>query len=388
MERTTFYPNRIVLITFAFFLFSLNLFSQSQSSIYTNSDITISRKTAITNASEKARPAIVGINVTAIENVIARNPYMDPFFGLFGGSIYQEIPQKVHSLGSGFIISPDGYILTNHHVAGNAKEIIVTLISGEKYNAKIIGSDRTADIALLKIDAKNLPYLKLGNSGDLMIGEWAIAMGNPFGLFDINSKPTITVGVISNLDVNMINDDNDGYDKFYRIYKGIIQTDAAISSGNSGGPLLNSNGEVIGMNTMIFSTSQSNQGSGSIGIGFAIPVNRIKNIIDLLSSKQKIDRNIYLGLDVDEITPEKSKYFGFEKQEGIYITRIFRNSPAEKAGLDVQDIILSINDMKIFRPDDYFISVFDTKVGDKLTFEILRNGKILKKDVILISSRR
>jgi serine protease Do len=313
---------------------------------------------------------------------------MDLFSGLFGGMYYREIPQKVHSLGSGFIISPDGYILTNHHVAGNAKEIIVTLITGEKYNARIIGADRTSDVALLKIDAKNLPFLKFSDSDNLLIGEWSIAMGNPFGLFDINAKPTVTVGVVSNLDVNMMNEDNYGSESFYRIYRGMIQTDAAISSGNSGGPLLNANGDVIGMNTVIFSTSQSRDGAGSIGIGFAIPINRVKQIVDYFKFGKNINRQTYLGMEISKITPRDVKNYGLDLDEGIFITRIYRNSPAEKSDLELGDIIVAIDGTKIYRPEDYYIPVFDGKVGDKLTFDVLRNGKIIKKDVILESMKR
>jgi serine protease Do len=379
--------NSQIVVLFVLFFLGTPFLSNAQktSEVYVNSDIHTSRQNAITIASEKARPAVVGINVTAIEQVYSRSPYsMDPFFSYFFGDTYQKSYRKVHGLGSGFIISPDGYIITNHHVAGNAKEIVVTLVSGEKYKAKIIGSDMTSDIALLKIDAKNLPFIKFANSDELLIGEWVIAMGNPFGLFDINSKPTVTVGVVSNIDINMINEDS----PFNRVYRGMIQTDAAISSGNSGGPLLNANGDVVGMNTVIYSTSQNSEGSGSIGIGFAIPTNRIKQIIDLLKTGKEIDRYTYLGMEADEITDRAVKAYGLDKTEGLFVTRIFRNSPAEKAGFELGDILLSINDLKIFRPEDFYISFFDSKVGDKLNFEISRNGKIIKKDVILESLKR
>ena len=152
--------------------------------------------------------------------------------------------QEIKGLGSGFIISEDGYILTNDHVAGKASKVVITMTNGKKFDAKIIGSDPTSDVALLKIDGNNFPFVELGNSDDLIVGEWAIAFGNPFGLFDINSKPTVTVGVISNINVNLgLQDD--------KVYKGMIQTDAAISSGNSGGPLVNGLGQVIGINSTI-----------------------------------------------------------------------------------------------------------------------------------------
>ncbi|OGU56106.1 MAG: hypothetical protein A2X64_05465 [Ignavibacteria bacterium GWF2_33_9] len=374
--------------TFIFLMFLLfsafaNSIAQDVYENANNADINNSRQNAITRASAKALPAVVGINVTEIQNVYS--PYAsDPFFSFFFGDRYMKTTRKVHGLGSGYLVSPDGYIITNHHVAGNAKEILVTLTNGEKYPAEIIGSDMTSDVALLKIQANNLPYLKLSDSDDLIIGEWVIAMGNPFGLFDINTKPTVTVGVVSNLDLNMINEDT----PYNRVYKGLIQTDAAISSGNSGGPLLNSNGDVIGMNTMIFSTSQNSQGSGSIGIGFAIPVNRVKKIVDILKKGKTIDRDTYIGMDTEAINAKFKNYFNLDKNEGIFVSRIFRNSPAEKAGIELGDVILKINDRKIYNLEDYYIEVLDAAVGAKLNFEIQNNGKISKKNVILESSKR
>ena len=225
------------------------------------------RHNAITKAVAKASPGVVGINVTAIEEYT--DPFFrffedDPFFRYFFGDRFKyRVP--VRSLGSGFIISPDGYIVTNDHVVGNAKEIVVTLSTGEKYKARLVGRDPVSDIAVLKIDAKkNLPYLTLGNSDDVIIGEWAIAMGNPFGLFELGNKPTVTVGVISAVKMNLHSVEG-------RVYRDMIQTDAAINSGNSGGPLLNALGEVIGINTVIYTPNQ-----GNVGVGFAIPINRAK----------------------------------------------------------------------------------------------------------------
>lgn len=344
------------------------------------------RQNAISVASAKAREAVVGINVTELQEVmVSANPFgLDPFFQQFFGMYSEPRYRQVQSLGSGFIISSDGYILTNHHVAGNAKKIVVTLTSGEKYNAELIGADMVSDVALLKINATNLPYLRLADSDDLMVGEWVVAMGNPFGLFDMNSKPTVTVGVVSNTGVSFINQDK----PYNRVYRDMIQTDAAISSGNSGGPLLNVNGDVIGMNAAIYSTAQSYQGAGSIGIGFAIPINRIKYIVDQLYEHRKIDRNIYIGMDVDEINEQYVRYFKLDKQEGVIVTRVYRNSPAEKSGIEIGDIILAIDDNKIFHSNDYYVNLFDGIVGQDMKFEILRNGKIIRKIMKLESSRR
>ncbi|MBQ6269704.1 MAG: trypsin-like peptidase domain-containing protein [Bacteroidetes bacterium] len=288
----------------------------------------------------------------------------------FGGRSSRRY--EVKGLGSGFIISQDGYILTNHHVAGNASKIIITLTNGEKYNADIIGSDMVSDVCLLKINTnKKLPYLKFANSDDVIVGEWAIAFGNPFGLFDMNTKPSITVGVISNKNVSFFQSDN----RDYRVYKDMLQTDAAISSGNSGGPLLNSLGEVIGMNTVIFSTATNQKGAGSIGIGFAVPINRVRNIIDIIKSGKKIERNIYTGMEVDAITPEIARYYQLSKDNGIYVNRIYRNTAADESGIEPGDIITAINGEPINNSDSFYMAVGDAMVGDKLKVEVLRGEK-------------
>ena len=232
-----------------------------------NSAIGNSRNNIITETVKKVSPAVVGINVTEIRQ------YQDPFGSMFDDPFFKQFfhnrsySEKVKGLGSGFIISPDGYIVTNDHVAGNATEITVTMTNGKHYEAKVVGSDPITDICLLKVDASDLPYEILGNSSDVMIGEWVIALGNPFGLFEVNDKPTVNVGVISSTGMNLEPIDN-------RYYINMLQTDAAINGGNSGGPLVNSDGEVIGMNTLIFTGGNGSQ--GSIGLGFAIPIDKIK----------------------------------------------------------------------------------------------------------------
>ncbi|HSR17707.1 MAG TPA: trypsin-like peptidase domain-containing protein, partial [Ignavibacteriaceae bacterium] len=255
-------------------------FAQNQEKDLANHEISKTRKNIITETVRKISPAVVGINVIEIREY--RDPYSnffdDPFFRRFFGD-RGTYKQKVKGLGSGFIISSNGYIVTNDHVAGNGSEITVTMTNGNHYNAKIVGSDPTTDICLLKIDGTNLPYVYLGNSDDIMIGEWVVALGNPFGLFEVNNKPTVTVGVVSStgMNLNQIND---------RYYINMIQTDAAINGGNSGGPLVNSIGEVIGMNTLIF-TAGGNE--GSIGLGFAISINKVKKIVDELKKKGRIN---------------------------------------------------------------------------------------------------
>ncbi|MCB0703404.1 MAG: trypsin-like peptidase domain-containing protein [Candidatus Kapaibacterium sp.] len=362
----------IILFLSIVILFTISCESNAQS------DISNSRQNAITKAIEKASPAIVGINVTEVRQVLYRNPYSGTLFERFFGRQRDRVREyEVKGLGSGFIISPDGYILTNNHVAGNAKKIVVTTTDGKRFDAEIIGTDPATDIALLKIKSdEKLPYIEFANSDDLIIGEWAIALGNPFGLFDINAKPTVTVGVISNKGVNFLEEQ----DNRLTVYKDMIQTDAAISSGNSGGPLVNAEGKAIGMNTMIFSTSKSQSGAGSIGIGFSIPINRVNHILELIKSKKNINRNIYLGLEIQEIDERVISYLNLPDIRGVVIYSTQNNGPANKAGLEPGDVILAINGRKVFREDDFYIEVYDSMVGESLEFQILRgdNEKTIK----------
>lgn len=354
-----------------------------------NAAVTGTRKNAITNVARDCSSAIVGINVTELREYTA-SPFGgfgfgfdDPFFGNFYKRFEQRYTQKVQSLGSGFIISSDGYIVTNDHVAGRASKIVVTMTNGEKYDAEIIGSDPTSDVALLKINAKNLPYLSLGNSDDVLVGEWSIAFGNPFGLFDKNSKPTVTVGVVSNTGVSF-SENSDGVS---RVYKNMIQTDAAISSGNSGGPLVNVNGEVIGVNTIIFSTSNSVRGSGSIGIGFAIPVNRVKKIVAQLKDGEKLDRKFYTGLSVDFLNEESARYYNVKKTEGVIVTQVMSKSPADRAGIEPGDILLEIDGAPMHTNDDVSVAINDAVVGQKLRVKIERDGEILDMSMTLDKRR-
>lgn len=353
--------------------------SRPVSNAMANQDITASRQNAITKVVAMASPAIVGINVTEVREYNVRDPFAeffgnDPFFQRFRGRP-RTYRQEVQGLGSGFIISPDGYILTNHHVAGNAKTVIVTMTSGEKYDAKIIGSDRVTDVTLLKIEGKNFPYLKLGNSDDVIVGEWTIAFGNPFGLFDKNAKPTVTVGVVSNRGVSFTQED--------KVYRDMIQTDAAISSGNSGGPLLNALGEVIGMNTVIFSTAQSMSGAGSIGIGFSIPVNRVKKTVEVLRAGRELDRDFTTGMSVRGIDNQLARALGLERSDGVIISDVYRNSPASAAGLEAGDIILEIDGQRIVNEDDVLVIVNDGVVGQKLDFYVQRGSEKMHRTLTL-----
>ncbi|MCX7875449.1 MAG: trypsin-like peptidase domain-containing protein [Melioribacteraceae bacterium] len=340
-------------------LISINIIAQNKNELINNS-----RKSIITDVVKNVSPAVVGINVTEIRQY--RDIWsLDPFWRQwFGDRVYN---QKIKSLGSGAIISPDGYILTNDHVAGSAVEATVTLTDGRQFTAKTILSDPISDICLLKIDAKNLPYIKLGDSDNIMIGEWVVALGNPFGLFDVNDKPTVTVGVISATNMNLGSSNN-------RYYMNMIQTDAAINSGNSGGPLVNADGELIGMNTLIFTAQGS---SGNVGVGFAIPVNKIKRIVDELKSNGKVDRDFWIGLKVLTVDESLAKTYNLKSSRGCIITEISKNSPSLKAGLQVEDIILSINEYKINNENTLIGVLQEFRVDEIINVKVLRDDKEL-----------
>ncbi len=332
-----------------------------------NNSIDNSRRTILTETVAKVSSAVVGINVTAIRQYQdSFLPFFDdPFFRqFFGPRTYSE---KVKSLGSGFLISEDGYILTNDHVAGNATEIVVTLTNGEHHTAKIIGSDPVSDICLIKISGDKFPYLKLGNSQDVIIGEWVIALGNPFGLFEVNNKPTVTVGVVSAVGMNLNQVQN-------RYYLNMIQTDAAINGGNSGGPLVNSLGEVIGMNTIIFTSGSS---EGNIGLGFAIPINKVKKIVDELIENGKIERDFYTGLSVQNIDDGIAKYFNLNTNKGVIITRVVKNSPADDAGLKPGDIITMVDSYRVESEQNLIAILQEYRTDQIITLKILRDSEEL-----------
>jgi serine protease Do len=373
-----------------------------QSRLTASDDFSASRKTAITRAVQACSPAVVGINVTEVREYQYQDPYdvfsNDPFFAQFFGRRQPQVyRQQVQGLGSGFLVSPDGYILTNDHVAGHATKVVVTMTNGEKYDAKVIGSDRVSDVCLLKIEPPKdgsassspssggkdgkFPFIKLANSDDTMVGEWVIAFGNPFGLFDINAKPTVTVGVVSNMGVSLTQQDG-------RVYRNMIQTDAAISSGNSGGPLVNGLGEAIAMNTIIYSTAQRGSEAGSIGIGFAIPMNRVRKIMDLLKRDGKIDRNFDVGMVVQAVDERIAKFLNLKKAQGIVVSEIIAGTPAERAGFEPADLLLEIDGQKINRENDVQTIVGDGITGQKIEFLILRGDKKLTKTLVLEPRKR
>jgi len=352
-----FYPSLFV----AIFLLSCQLetppFAQQEG-------IDKSRQTAITYAIEKISNSVVGINVTQLKQQQV-NPFFDPFWG---GFFPYTRTFKVDNMGSGVLVSPDGYIITNTHVVDNATEIVVTLRGGKSYEAQLVGMDNLTDIALVKVDDSDLPFANLGNSDELIVGEWAIALGNPLGLFDVNHQPTATAGIISGVKMDF------GLKESGHVYQNMIQTDAAINPGNSGGPLVNALGEVIGINTFIM--TGSNYSSGSIGIGFAIPINRVKEVAEDLKKFGKVERSYTTGVHVQAIDPVMQRYLRLPTSEGVIITDVEKRSSGERAGLQIGDVILAVDNRKINSPKD-IIRVIDEglhKVGDNVTLTILRES--------------
>ena len=340
----------------------LSQFNFAQNSVYD------SRKSAITNAIEKASPAVASINVVQLREYQTNSPFDDPFFRqIFPNELHRE---RVKSTGSGVVISPDGYVITNHHVIENALEIVVTLPGGNEYNAEVIGHDKLTDLALLKLDGNNFPYAEIGDSDNLIIGEWAVALGNPFGLFDVNNEPTATAGIVS-----AVNMDFGSMNKSGRVYQDMIQTDAAINPGNSGGPLVNSLGEVIAINTFIF--SGSNYSEGSIGIGFAIPINKAKSIAAELQTYGKIDRDYYTGFHVRPMNASYAKYLEVPFTNGAIVDNIDPNSSSAHAGIKIADIIVSVDGVRVNSGVDIqeVIAQNDLRVGDKLKLRIYRDGE-------------
>jgi serine protease Do len=325
-----------------------------------------SRQNAITKAIREVSPAVASINVIQLKEYVTPTPFTDPFFRYFFP--YELHRQEVKSSGSGVVISPDGYVLTNYHVIEDAQEVVVTLPGGQKYEAEIIGTDRVTDLALLKLEGKNFPYARLGNSDDLIIGEWVVALGNPYGLFDLSKQPTATAGIISAVNVDF------GRQESGRVFQNMIQTDAAINPGNSGGPLVNSNGEVIGINTFIFTGSEFSR--GSVGIGFAIPINRARGIAEELKNSGRIDRSFSTGLHVQPLTRRIARYLDLPYTTGVIIVEIEPGSTAEKAGLQEADVILTVNGVKVKNAQDIFDVIESNylRPGDVLTLRVYRDG--------------
>ncbi len=320
-----------------------------------------------TDLAEESSPAVV--NITSTKTVSNRNSYgggfgdprYDEFFERFFGQPRPSVPREntrpVVSTGSGFVISKDGYLLTNNHVIDGADEVTVSLGDRREFKAEVIGADARSDVALLKIDAKNLPTLKIGSSKQLKVGEWVVAIGSPFQL-----RFSVTSGIVSAKGRSIPNGSDSTYVPF-------LQTDVAINPGNSGGPLFNLNGEVIGINSQIYTRS-----GGYMGVSFAIPIDYAMDVVDQLKEKGYVARG-WLGVSIQEVTSELAEALDMEVPKGALISQIVKDSPAEKSGLREEDVILFFDGEEIFYSADLPLTVGAIKPDSRVNTMILRDGK-------------
>ena len=315
--------------------------------------------------SKRLKPTVVNIRTTKHIKPRAGSQFRgnDPFADLFGQFFGQQMPQqprKQQGMGTGFIISADGFILTNNHVVNGADEIMVKLSDGREIKAELKGLDDKLDVALLKIsDKATLPFAELGNSDALEVGEWVMAIGNPFGL-----AHTVTAGIVSAKGRVIGSGPYDDY----------IQTDASINPGNSGGPLFSSEGKVIGINTAIIANGQ--------GIGFAIPINMAKTVADQLKATGKVVRG-YLGVNFGALTPKLAKSLGLSSDKGAIITHVLKDSPAEKAGFKVEDVIVRFDGKAVDAETDLPKVIASTPVGKSVKAVVYRKAKRLELAVVV-----
>lgn len=317
---------------------------------------------------KKVRPSIVSIYTE--KNVKMRqNPFFRFFrdWGDMPDDQYHQPEMRQEGLGSGIIISADGYILTNYHVVHDMDELRVRLVDNTEYLAKIIGEDNSTEVALIKVDAENLPVAILGNSDKVQIGEWVMAIGSPLRL-----TSTVTAGIVSALgrDINIIQDDKgSGIENF-------IQTDAAINPGNSGGALVNLNGEVIGINTAI-----ATQTRYYMGYGFAVPINMAKRVMDDLLEYGKFRRG-YLGVRIEAVTPVIAKYLDLDKPKGVHVSSVMEGSAADKSGLREGDVVIAVNDVAVNQPNELQAKIGVLRPGDKVDLTVWRDKQ--EKSIVVV----
>ncbi|GAB4539024.1 MAG: DegQ family serine endoprotease [Thermodesulfovibrionia bacterium] len=307
-------------------------------------------------------PTVVNISTT---KTIERDFTFPHLFESPFGDLFEPFRSprkwKEQSLGSGVIVSPDGYIITNSHVVERADEIKVTLYENRSYKGRVVGSDKKTDIAIIKIDADALPAIRWGDSDRLQVGEFVLAFGNPYGL-----SHTVTMGIISALGRANVG---------IADYEDFIQTDAAINPGNSGGPLVNIKGELVGINTAIFSNT-----GGYQGIGFAVPSNMARAVMTQLIKGGKVTRG-WIGVSIQSITPELATEFGLSKPSGVLVTDVFKGSPAERAGLKRGDVILEFDGKEVRDAESFRNRVAQSRVGSDLGLKIKRDDRIIHLDV-------
>jgi serine protease Do len=321
--------------------------------------LNISRRTALVAAADRVSPAVVSINVTSRQQAGPRSPW-DFFF-------VPEGARLVQGYGTGFIIRPSGIIVTNQHVVANAERVVVTLPDGSDLPATVLGEDPVTDVAVLRVRRDNLPTVSLGRSTDLMIGEWVVALGNPYAYLLGNAEPTVTVGVVSATGRNILpGGDQTG------LYLDMIQTDAAINPGNSGGPLTNALGEVVGVNSSIFSSS-----GGSVGLGFAIPIERAVRVADEIIKSGTV-RRAWVGLDVEGATAMRE----WKSQGGVVLASVARDGPAARAGLRVGDVLVEANSRRLRNYLDWEAVKLDLHVGDAVEVAVRSRSATTRRRIV------
>jgi serine protease Do len=342
--------------------------AEAQTRAQVTQNIEASRRTAFVDATEKVKPAVVSISVTSRQQVQARSDF-DFFF------VPQTREEVVQSSGTGFIIKPDGVIVTNQHVVANAEKIVVTLADGTDLPAQLIGADALTDIAVVKVAKTGLPVAKLGTSTDLLTGEWVVALGNPYGYLLGNAEPTVTVGVVSATHRNILpSGEQPG------LYLDMIQTDAAINPGNSGGPLTNALGEVVAVNSSIFSA-----GGGSIGLGFAIPIERAARVADELLKTGSV-RRAWTGLDVEG--PQSMR--NWKTAGGVVVSSVAVGGPASRAGLKAGDVLTEANGRRLRNYLDWEAVKLDSHVGDAVAVTLRTGGtrRIVTGDLPTVTAEK
>jgi Do/DeqQ family serine protease len=312
---------------------------------------------SLSPAAKRAAPAVVSIS---IKQTITKNPHQnDPWFRFFYGDREDDDPQG--GLGSGVIVSPEGYILTNFHVIEGAQEIEVTLSDSRKATAKLIGADPDTDLAILRIQLDRLPVIALGNSDSLQVGDRVLAIGNPFGV-----GQTVTSGIVSALGRNQLG---------INTFENFIQTDAAINPGNSGGALVDVQGNLLGINTAIYSRS-----GGNMGIGFAIPVSTARQVLEGIVKDGQVTRG-WLGVEPNEITPEMAETFGLKQTQGVIITGVLQDGPAAKAGIKPGDVLLRVAGKDIQNVGELLTHIASLPPGQQVKVELARRNTSVTLDV-------
>lgn len=345
---------------------------------HANAQLSAARRNVISTAAERVSPAVVTVSVEATRMVRVApfgGLFRDPFFDQFMPS--PEQAQRISGLGSGVIVDADGIVLTNEHVVREAQKVSITLPDGRQFPAEVLGGSPAYDLAVLRVKGGRLPAAPLGRSDDLVVGEWAIAIGNPFGNLLESTEPTVTAGVIS-----ATNRDIKGGATQTGVYKHMIQTDAAINPGNSGGALVNADGDVIGINTFILSGS-----GGSVGIGFAIPIDLARRILDEVTRFGRV-RVAWPGMQVQVVDGHLAQQLGWADEGGMVVTQVNPEGPAAKAGVQVRDRIRKVNGRVVNSVDDIQVSVYGRFVGDSLTLTLEREARTLTVPLVLAEAPR